>query len=95
VRLEYERDSGWYQHVPESDLERAILEALDSNEEPLNKSALVDLLDEKETRVAKALRQLHQEDRLTRLGAVSGQGGSTGYRYVAKRNDEEGGGLGF
>jgi hypothetical protein len=95
VRLEYERDSGWYQHVPESDLERAILEALDSNEEPLNKSALVDLLDEKETRVAKALRQLHQEDRLTRLGAVSGQGGSTGYRYVAKRSDEEGGGLGF
>jgi hypothetical protein len=94
VRLQYERDSGWYIYVPESDVERAILEALEINEEPMNKRDLMEVLDEKEGRVAKALKMLVAEDRIVRMSSQSGPGGSTGYRYTLKRTGEEGG-LGF
>jgi hypothetical protein len=95
VRLEYDRDSGWYQHVPESDTERAILELLEVQEEPINKTGIIDILNEKEARVAKALKTLVAEDRVTRMGGISTGGGTTGYRYVKKSADGEGGGLGF
>lgn len=96
VRLEYDRDSGWYRHVPESNLERAILEALEINEEPINKRGLMEILDEKERKVERALKQLVAEDRIHRMGSISGPGGTTGYRYTMKHEDEEGGpALGF
>jgi hypothetical protein len=95
VRLEYDRDTGWYRYVPEEALDRAILEALEINgEEPLTKSGLVELLDEKPHKIEKSLKNLVAEDRIVRMSSQSGIGGSTGYRYKLKNNDEEGG-LGF
>jgi AAA domain len=97
VRLQYDPDTGWYAYVPESDLERAILEALEIQDEPINQTGLADILDEKPASVGKKLKVLVDEDRITRLGSVSGPGGSTGYRYTSKSNDpsDGGGGLGF
>jgi hypothetical protein len=97
VRLEYDRDTGWYRYVPESALDRAILEALEINgEEPLTKTGLVEILDEKPHRIEKALKLLLTEDRIVRMSSEYGMGGSTGYRYKLKSHDEEGGGgLGF
>lgn len=92
VRLEYDRDSGWYRYIPESNLERAILETLEANDDPLNKSGLVEILDERAGKVERALKQLVADDRVNRLTSISGPGGTTGYRYTAKHADEEGGG---
>lgn len=95
VRLEYDRDCGWYRYVPEEALDRAIMEALEINgEEPLTKSGLVEILDEKPHKIEKSLKTLLAEDRVTRLSSMAGMGGSTGYRYKLKNHDEEGG-LGF
>lgn len=95
VRMEYDRDTGWYVHVAEDALDRSILEVLDIQDEPINQTGIVDILDEKPGRVSKALKRLTEEGRIARLGSVSGPGGTTGYRYMAKSDDEEGGGLGF
>jgi hypothetical protein len=92
TRLEYDRDAGWYNHVPESSLDLAILEALEINgEEPLNKTGIAELLDEKPHKIAKSLKTLVDENRIVRLSSQSGPGGTTGYRYKMKHDDEEGG----
>jgi hypothetical protein len=95
VRLQYDRDSGWYEYVPESNLDRAILEALDVQDEPINQSGLASLLDEKPASVGKSLTRLVAEGRITRLGSTTTHnGGTTGYRYSLKNENEESG-LGF
>lgn len=94
-RLEYDRDSGWYNYVPESDIERAILEALTIQTEPINKSGLCDILDEKPPKVEKALKRLVDDNRITRMSAASDGKGSTGYRYTTKQDSADGPGLGF
>lgn len=82
VRMEYQVEHGWYTHIPESDIEQNIMDALAANdEEPLNKSTLADILDEKPTKLEKPLTKLTKDGRLKRLGSVSSGGGSTGYRY--------------
>jgi hypothetical protein len=97
VRMEYDRDTGWYNYVPESDLERAVLETLERNgEEPMNQSGLSEELDEKSAKVGKALKNLLADGRVERLAGISGPGGSTGYRWkVANRADDGTGGTGM
>jgi hypothetical protein len=92
VRLQYERNNGWYEYVPESDLERAVLEALEINDEPLTKAGLVDILDEKPYQVNKALKQLLEDSRISQLGAASG---SSGWRYAIAGKEESDNGLDF
>ena len=94
VRLEYERESGWYTYVAEDSLDRSILEVLEIQTEPNNKAGICDVLDEKDTRVAKALKRLVEENRIQRMGATSEGGRNTGYRYTSK-DAGEGGGLVF
>lgn len=91
VRMEYDSDTGWYKHVPENMLERAVLEALEINrgEEPLNATALAEILDEKRDKVSRALTRLSDEAKIARLASKSGPGGTTGYRYKVKATDEE------
>lgn len=95
VRLEYDFDTGWYSHVAEDALDRSILEVLDIQDEPINKSGICDILDEQPRKVSKALERLVSENRITQLGSLSGPGGSSGYRYTSKQDDADGGGLGF
>jgi hypothetical protein len=96
VRLEYDRDSGWYTYVAEDTLDRAILEVLEVQDEPINKAGICEVLDEKPPKVEKALKRLVEENRIRRMGSTSGHGGgSTGYRYFRKDGENEGSGLGF
>jgi len=90
VRLEYDRDSGWYNYVAEDTLDRAILEILEVQDEPINKAGIIDILDEKTTTVEKALKRLTDGQRIRRMGATSNGGQNSGYRYVKKAADEEG-----
>jgi hypothetical protein len=96
VRLEYDRDTGWYNYIAEDNLDRSILEILEVQDEPINKAGIIDILDEKPGPVEKALDRLVKEDRITRMGATTGHGGgSSGYRYVKKTADADGSRLGF
>lgn len=98
VRLEYDRDTGWYTHVAEDDLDRAILEVLEVQDEPINKAGIVDILEEKPGSIEKALKRLVDGQRIRRMGATSQHGGgSSGYRYVKMTTDDgdSSGPLGF
>lgn len=95
VRLEYDRDSGWYTHVAEDELDRSILELLDVQDESINKTAICDMLDEKPGRVDKALKRLVEEGRINRLGSIGSGSGTTGFRYGSKQAGEDSGGLAF
>lgn len=96
-RMEYDRDSGWYDYISEDELDRAILEVLEVQDDPINKSGICDILSESPTKVEKALKRMVDEKRINRMGQVTGErGGSTGYRYTKLHAGEEtGGGLGF
>jgi hypothetical protein len=85
VRCEYDVDTGWYRHVPEGELQQAILGCLaDNEEEPLNNRTLAELLNESQVKIGKAVKQLHADERITRLQGVSDGAGSTGYRWRLK-----------
>ena len=96
VRLEYSFETGWYRHVPEDELEAAILLTLEENsEEPMTKAMLAEALGEKPERVNKSLTKMHKEERLVRMASTFDQSGSTGYRYRIKTQDNTGGGAAF
>lgn len=94
VRLEYDRETGWYRHVEQAEIEQAILELLrDSGDEPLNKAAIADELEEKPEKVARYLKQLSENGSIKKMPSVYGENGSTGFRYTLPNDSIEHGGL--
>jgi hypothetical protein len=81
VRLEYDRDTGWYDYVSEDDIDRAILEVLEVQDDPINKAGICDILTRSRTKVEKALKRLVDANR---MGAVT----RMGYRYTKSRREE-------
>ncbi len=92
VRLEYDRDTGWYNYIAEDDMDRAILEVLEVQDEPINKAGICDILEESPNKVEKALKRLTDGDRIRRMGATNDGGRNTGYRYTKKSLDDGGDG---
>lgn len=94
LRLEYVRETGWYRHVEQSELETAVVEVLrDSGDEPMNKTAISEELGERPEKIARVLRTLAESERIKKLPSVYGDNGSTGFRYILPNENIDHGGL--
>lgn len=82
VRMEWDRESGWYEWVPTSAIEDGVIAALrEAGDEPLNLSGLAEETGESKKKLSPIMNKLVSDKRVKKLPSVSNQGGSTGYRY--------------
>lgn len=97
VRMEYLRESNWYQWIPQSNIEDALIFVLrEADDEPMTIAALAEETGEKQTKLRPIVKKLVDDGRVKKMSSISTQAGSTGFRYRLPSGDNtETGGLGF
>jgi hypothetical protein len=90
VRMEWDRETGWYKWVPQSVLEDTIITLLrDSADEPMTVSDMAEATAETKVKLGKVLAKLLDDKKVKRMPSISDQNGSTGYRYRLPTSDNE------
>lgn len=88
VRMEWDRETGWYQWVPISAIADHVIEVLrEADDEPLNLTGLAEETGETKTKLRKVLKQLIDEKRVRQLKSIPTQDGSTGPRWRLPNDD--------
>jgi len=88
VRMIWDGDHWWYDHVPTERIEETILTALGDNaDEPMSIRELAEELDEKQTKLRTVLKKMCDDDKLKKLPSRSNGEGSTGNRYRLPTGD--------
>lgn len=88
VRMEYKRENGWYQWIPQSTLDDAIITALrEADDEPLNLTALSEELGETKSKLRPRIKVLVGDGKVKKMPNVSTQNGSTGERFRLPTNE--------
>ncbi len=95
VRMAWDAEAWWYTHVPTSDTDEAIIDALRGNVgEPMTVNDLSEATDESKDTIRKHANLMVKDNRLKKLPSVSDGRGSTGARYILLEDiANEGGGL--
>jgi hypothetical protein len=95
VRLVWNNQAWWYDHVPEEAIEEAVTLALRTNvDEPMSLKELVAELEEPESKLRKVLKKMAEGGKIKQYKSVSDGFGSTGARYGLPRDENfERGGL--
>ena len=94
VRMEWDRETGWYKWVPTSAIEDAILVALrEADDEPLNLSGLEEVTGEKKSKLRPLMKSLEDAKRIKKMPSVSTQEGSTGMRWRLPTDSSDSAGL--
>lgn len=95
VRMEWNRDSGWYDWIPQSAIEDGVIAALrDADDEPMTLSDLSEELGETKTKLRNTLRKLEDARRVKKMPSIATQHGSTGARWrLPSADNHDGGGL--
>ncbi len=88
VRMEWDRDTGWYAWVAQTQIDDAIMEALrDADDEPLNLAGLVEVTGESKSKLGPRLKLMEKDKKIKKMASQSSQGGSTGFRYRLPTED--------
>ena len=96
VRMEWERETGWYAWVPTSAIADGVLAALrESDDEPMNLTDLSEETGETKAKLRPIMKTLEDEKRVVKMRSVqSHSGGTTGTRWRLPTGDaDDGGGL--
>lgn len=95
VRMEWDRDTGWYKWVPQTVVEDTIVQALGNADEALTKKQIMEETGESDYQAGKTLTKLVQSGKIKRMASSTGMGGgTTGYRYrLPTADNTESGGL--
>lgn len=90
VRMEYQRESNWYEWIPQSNIEDGVMVALrEADDEPLNLAGLAEATGEKQTKLRPIVGKLVKDNKIKKMNSVSTQHGSTGFRYRLPTEDLE------
>lgn len=97
VRMEWNRDTGWYDWVPQNAIDDAVIAELRlADDEPMSLKDLSAELGETQAKLRPVVKRLEEAKRIKRMASVSSQNGSTGYRYRLPSDDaDDHGGLGL
>jgi len=88
TRVEYDRDTQWYRHVPMDNIAQTLIETIKANdEEPMSLKDLSDAMSEKQIKLRPILAELVKEKRLVKMSSSSNGEGSTGARYRLPSGD--------
>jgi hypothetical protein len=85
VRMSWDAEAWWYKHIPQDNIETAIIEALGENsDEPMTVADLAEATGEKKTKLQPILASMAKGEsaKLKKLPSVSSGNGSTGARYL-------------
>jgi hypothetical protein len=88
VRMEWDRDTGWYKWVPTSAIADGVIALLrEADDEPLNLSAIAEETGETKAKLRPIVKKLEEEKRVKKMPSISTQDGSTGARYRLPTGD--------
>lgn len=94
TRFKYDVETNWYLHVPVSDIESRLMQALKDNpEEPMSVKDLIVETGETQDKVRRFMKTLYDNKRVMRLPSISNGEGSSGARYRLPSGDDEPGGI--
>ena len=95
VRMEWDAEAWWYNHMPEDSILESIIMALRMNaDEPMSVHDLHEATDESKDRLRRAANQAAKDGKLKKMPSVSDGRGSTGARYRLPTSEhQETGGL--
>lgn len=95
VRMEWDRDTGWYVWVPQSAIEDSVLAAVsEAGDELLNLRGLSEETGETIAKLRPVMKRLEEEKRVKKAPSVATQEGSSGTRWrLPGENNESFGGL--
>jgi hypothetical protein len=94
VRMEWNRETGWYDWIPQSAIEDGVIVALrEADDEPMNLSEIAEHTGESKAKLRNVMKMLVDEKRVKKMPSISTQNGSTGtrYRLPSEDNSEYGG----
>jgi hypothetical protein len=88
VRMEWSRETGWYEWIPITNVDEGIIACLrEADDEPLNAAGIAEATGEKKAVVNKRLNELVKDKRVKKMASVSNGAGSTGFRYRLPTDD--------
>jgi hypothetical protein len=88
VRMEWDRETGWYKWVPTSAIEDGVIAALqEADDEPLNLAGLSETTGESKSKLRPIMQRLEDEKRIKKMPSISSQNGSTGTRWRLPSED--------
>lgn len=95
VRMEWNRETGWYDWVPQSALEDTVVKALrESDDEPMNLAGLADETGETQAKLRPVMKRLEEAKKIKKMTSLQIPGGGTTgtrWRLPSGDNDERGG----
>jgi hypothetical protein len=90
VRMEWDRETGWYKWVPTSAIADGVLVALrEAGDEPLNLTGLAEETGETKAKLRPIMKQLEGDKRVKKMASVSTNDGSTGARWRLPSGDSD------
>lgn len=87
VRMEWNRETGWYDWIPQTALDDGIITTLREAEEALNVAALSEITGETASKLRPRLAMLCKDGKIKKMSSESSQNGSTGFRYRLPTGD--------
>lgn len=90
VRMEWNRETGWYDWTPESNIETGVLAVIrEADDEPLNLAGISEELGETKAKLRPVMKKLEDEGRVKKMRSVSTGEGSTGARWRLPSEDNQ------
>lgn len=95
VRMEWDRETGWYVWVPQDAIDDTVLQILrDADDEPMNLNDLAEETGETKTKLRPVMKRLEEDKKVKKMKSVASGDGSTGTRWRLPSGDNaEFGGL--
>ncbi len=95
VRMEYQRESNWYEWIPTSAIADGVIAALrEAGDEPLNLAGVAEETGETKTKLRPIMKALEEDKRVKKMpSAQLTGGGTTGTRWRLPSDNGESGGL--
>ena len=95
VRMEYQRESNWYDWIPTEAIEDNVIVVLrEANDEPMNLSDLSEATGETKSKLRPIMKRLEEAKKVKKMpSAQRSDGGTTGTRWRLPSDDNNGGGL--
>lgn len=92
VRMEWDRETGWYVWVPQSAIADGVIAVLrNADDEPLNLTGIAEETGESKSKLRKIMKELEDEKRVKKMPSISTNDGSTGPRWRLPSGDNKGG----
>jgi hypothetical protein len=91
VRMEWDRETGWYSWIPVTAIEDGVIACLrEADDEPLNLAGIAEHTGESKRKLSAVMNTLVKDKRVKKMPSISNGAGSTGTRYRLPTSNPDG-----